>query len=322
MNFKGKRVLITGGAGFLGSALGSALQKLGASVDVLDIKDPERWDVATLGCVDQFMCRRPDIVFHLAAQTEVRKADDNPHLTYRTNVHGTLNVLEACREYRPEAIVIASTDKVYGDQEGPVTESSRFLTNADIYSASKRLADDMAQDYARVYKLPLRVLRCANTYGPGQKNTTTLITNSLNKLMKKELPVLYADSQETVREWLYIDDAVQAYILMASDAAERKLTWHGAGTFAYNIGTGQRFTNREVVKALIRGWDFGKGFLATQDEPSPFLVQNVNQRPQIACQPVLSCMKFRAAFPHWSPLVFSSGIQRTIAWHKNEGAIL
>lgn len=307
--YKGRTVLVTGHKGFIGSHLSRRLAAYGANVvgldrDKRDVKN--RYQVSSL-----FAECDPSVVFHLAAATEVRASYDDPLGTWRTNVMGTLNVLEECRKRRVKALVVASTDKVYGDQYdwgGACKEDAQLLHNADIYASSKRAADELAQDYARVYGLPIRILRCANVYGPGQRNETTLITGTITKVLRGEMPVVHADARYSLREWLYIDDAVEAYLLAGADAASlpRNGDPYPSVHPAFNVGSREIYSVDAVVRKVLVA--MGKDLLNYE------LVADT--RPQIGNQG-LESYKFRRRFPSWTTVWLDEGLARTVAWHKD-----
>lgn len=303
--FKDKRCLVTGHKGFVGTALCTKLRQHGANVHGIDQKSG--CDILKKDSVyDEVLMFRPDMVFHLAAKTEVRASFTSPHETYQTNVLGTLNVLEACRVSRTP-LIVASTDKVYGSSiiPGPnVCDETQFLYhNADLYAVSKRAADELCQDYARLYDMPIRILRCANIYGPGQRNETTLITSTITRLLNDDLPIVYKSSADTVREWLYIDDAVAAYLLLARDVVKHKYVLNSPPIF--NVGSGERATVLETVKEIL---------VMNGISTNEYTIRE-NDKPQIGDQG-LNSTKFRTRFPDFSFVPLIEGLRRTIAWHK------
>lgn len=329
MDWKGKRVLVTGGHGFIGSALRQKLQKLGAVTYTMDFPPQgvtlcQTYDVRSWEDVERtFQQGSPQVVFHLAAQTEVRKSHAEPHTTYMTNVLGTLNVLEACRRCGVEGCVIASSDKCYGntmyDEHGKLCHEGQVLYHdADLYSSSKKAADELAQDYGRLYGLPVRVVRCANTYGPGQTNATTLITNTIERLLRGERPVIHHGMDNILREWLYIDDAVEAYLLLAQHACEHpKYGWacETPGALCFNVGSGVRYTVKQVIFAVL--FQFMSFKEAKDKMTGCYVDQETVESPQIGNQGLCSD-KFRSLHPQWTCTPFDEGIKRTVVWHKEQ----
>jgi CDP-glucose 4,6-dehydratase len=318
--FRGKRVLVTGSSGFVGRALWGRLATLGADVRGIDWNahpDAERdkhtfaldvrlWDELRLA----FGTFGPEVVFHLAAQAEVLKSYSDPLCTYSVNVGGTLNVLEVCRTHGVRSLVVASSDKAYGYRERhslPYLETDALTASRDPYGASKCHADMLAQEYACTHGLPLRVVRCANTYGPGQANETTLVTGTVARLLRGERPVVHQGYEDAVREWLFIDDAVEAYLLLAEDAATRTLPkQHYQGAPAFNVGSGVTRSVKEVVAGILE---------AFRREPGDYTLTPSEGTPQVHEQ-WLDSGKFRMRFPGWRPLPFCVGLQRAVAWQR------
>lgn len=301
--YKGRRCLVTGGNGFVGKRLCRRLQDLGAVVDTADragnAREHQNCDVKNLYQVREIFSRfNPDTVFHLAARTEVRASLVEPLDTYRTNVMGTLNVLEVCRERKTPALVVASSDKAYGDAGMGVKETTPLCSNADIYSASKCAADELAQIYSSIYGMAITILRPVNIYGPGQTNDTTLITSSVKKILRGELPVIHNGSRYSRREWIFIDDVVSAYLLAGMNRKNLPEP-------AYNVGSRDVYSVEAVVRAILS--QMGKGTFDFD--------LHADTCPQIGHQSVDSS-KFRETYPEWTTVPFTDGLRRTIEWMR------
>ena len=318
--YEGKRVLVTGGLGFIGSHLASKLRELGAEVSLLDTRytNPSNGPfvgVANLSHVAAAFSRyNPEIVFHLAAFTEVRRSHEVPYLAGVTNIQGTLNILEACRSLGVQSLVVASSDKAYGYKQFhdlPYEEEQGLCTYGDWYSRTKRITDLLSHDYASLYKLPITVLRSANTYGPGQTNQTTLITNTIIRLLSGKKPVLHKGYQGVAREWLYVEDAVKAYLwagewgpLVPTPLTER-------GQRAFNVGSGCSCSNLHIVQELLQM--FGK--------PADWYDLIDCPNVQIGDQ-WLDHSRLARAYKDWRPIELKEGLQRTVDWYKSQtGAI-
>jgi nucleoside-diphosphate-sugar epimerase len=299
--FKDKRVLVTGHKGFIGSKIAQRVSDEGGVVIGLDRC---RCDVGDYEQVARlFDHDRPQVVFHLAAQTEVGKSINRPYETYRTNVVGTLNVLECCRRWPVESAVFASSDKAYGDGPVPYRETQPLQPNADPYSMSKRMADELCQHYGRTFDLPVRVLRCANVYGPGQTNQTTLVTRTILNLLDGKPPVLHEGRSDVDREWLYVDDAVEAYLLAASCWYPEPQVW--------NVGSREVASASDVVGMIAYALDSTR--LVNNDS----IVRERGPRVSIGDQQLDSSL-FRRCFPAWTTTPLDGGLRRTIAWHREQ----
>lgn len=294
--YKGKRVLVTGSGGFIGLHLCRTLEELGASVLPFDHVTTGD-DVTVRSHVESaFASFAPDIVFHLAAQTEVEKSYRDYERFYRTNVVGTLNVLSASRllSQHPR-IVYASTDKVYGNTTEPYREGSYKVPSPSPYGRTKAVADLMCEDFRSLSKAPIRCVRSVNTYGPGQLNKTTLITRSVFKCLAGGKPDVTVP--DVKREWLYIDDAVSAFLLVGAVNTHQ---------YAFNVGSGDRFTNSEVVKHVLR--ELGRDENKYNEVKSQYYDYDQS----------VSSEKFRAWFTDWTPTPFADGIRKTIEWYKTQ----
>ena len=261
--YAGSSVLVTGGQGFVGAWLVERLLGEGARV-VVPRRDAEpesrfaregleaRCVVALCDLSDHDSLVRllneheVRVVFHLAAQTIVGTANRSPLSTFEANVRGTWNLLEACRELGGvERIVVASSDKAYGAQaELPYREDSPLLA-VHPYDVSKACADLIARSYAASYGLPLAVTRLANVYGPGDFNWSRIVPDTARALVRGERPVIRSDGTPE-RDYLYVDDAVEAYLAVAS-SLDREELWGRA----WNAGCDEPVPVLELVRKLI-----------------------------------------------------------------------
>ena len=244
--------LCFGGDGFLGANLcalllahgyevtATALNRKGkTSLDALKVDcRVEYGDVQDAAFVERVVnATQAEWVFHLAAVSIVRLAEDAPGRCFRTNILGTVNVLETCAYSRHvEAVVMASSDKAYGDACGLAYTEDMPLRPGGAYETSKACADLIGQYYGR-QGMRVMVTRCANLYGPGDLNWSRLVPGSCRRAIRGEPPVIHAGAWDYQREWLAVEDAARAYAMLA-DCGK-------AG--AYNVGSGQVATAGEVA---------------------------------------------------------------------------
>lgn len=262
----GRRVLITGAYGFLASHLSERLVALGADVIGLVRDRPARSYLQSAGLEDRITlvpgditdldsCRRTvnehevEVIFHLAAQAIVGLANRSPYSTLESNVRGTYTLLEACRELQERgtvrAIVVASSDKAYGDQpELPYREGAPLL-GLHPYDASKSCADLLARMFANSYRLPVAVTRCANLYGPGDPNLSRIVPATIIAVMRGERPIIRSDGSP-LRDYLFVKDAVAAYLALAEAVQQGR-----AAGQAYNVGTGVPTSVLDLVSQII-----------------------------------------------------------------------
>lgn len=161
-----------------------------------------------------------DTVIHLAAQTLVPIANRNPVATWDTNVAGTWALLEACRRSPlVRQIVVASSDKAYGDAGETPYDEGTPLAGRYPYDASKAAADLIAQSYAATYDLPVAITRCGNFYGPGDLNWNRIVPGTIRSVLRGRPPVIRSDGT-SVRDYFYVDDGAAAYLLLAERLAE------------------------------------------------------------------------------------------------------
>lgn len=230
MEIKGKKILVTGGAGFIGGHLTEELVANDANVavvdivvhpkstfslnnlknkvllELIDIKDKEK----VFGFLKRF---KPDYIFHLAAEPIVQEAYVDPHKAFETNIMGTVNVLEAVRmNGRTKGIIVASSDKAYGKTKKAYTEDSP-LRGDHPYDVSKASADLISQAYFKTYDLPIVITRFGNVYGEGDSHFGRIMPDICKAIIKKKVLKIRSDGTY-VRDYLYVKDVVDGYLFL------------------------------------------------------------------------------------------------------------
>lgn len=263
-DFSGRRVLVTGATGMVGSSLVHDLLASGAYVVALvqDV-DPQTelyrsGDVnqvavvsgalEDLGTLERALCLHGiDTVFHLGAQAIVGVAHQAPLYTFEANIRGTYHILEASRRHADlvRCVIVASSDKAYGEQALPYTESAPLL-GRHPYEVSKSCADMLAQCYHHTYQTPVAIARCGNIYGAGDRNWSRLVPGTVRDFLHGRRPVIRSDGK-FVRDYVYVKDAVSAYKCLAA-AIDRADV---AGQ-AFNFGDDAPATVLEMVATLQR----------------------------------------------------------------------
>ncbi len=266
-NWKQRRVLITGAYGFLASHLierlldegaeiiglvrdrpaGSYLQLTGLEAHITQVPG----DITDLETVRRTINEHEiEIVLHLAAQAIVGVANRSPYSTLEANIRGTYTVLEACRELQAtgllKAIVVASSDKAYGEQPQLPYNEEMPLLGLHPYDSSKSCADLLARMFAHTYHLPIAVTRCANIYGPGDPNLSRLVPATMMALLRGQRPVIRSDGSP-LRDYVFVKDAVEGYMKLVAALEEGKAIGK-----AYNFGTGQPLSVLEMVERIIK----------------------------------------------------------------------
>jgi CDP-glucose 4,6-dehydratase len=315
--WKDRPVLITGATGLVGSWLLKRLAAAGAEIvcvvrdwvpqseaartHLLDRVRVVRGDIRDQALVERALGEYEiDTVIHLAAQTIVGIANRNPISTFETNIQGTWTLLEACRRSPAVAsIVIASSDKAYGDQETlPYTEDAP-LQGQHPYDVSKSCADLIAGAYAKTYDLPVAITRCGNFYGGGDLNWNRIVPGTIRSVIRGERPVIRSDGQY-IRDYFYVEDGAAAYMLLAEQLHARP-ELRGQ---AFNFSNELQITVLELVKQILCA--MGSGL-------SPD-VRN-EARNEIQHQ-YLSAARARQIL-NWFPLfTLEEGLRRTIAWYR------
>ncbi len=254
--------LITGSSGFVGGALARYLLRLvGTRVVALERDeqspigcDVVRGDVTDLRTLERAIAEhQPDVIFHLAAQAIVGTARRDPYGTMETNVRGTYAMLEAFRRQKKPGsrLIIASSDKAYGetrtDTDGMVLSyrENDPLEGRGIYDVSKSCCDLIAQSYAREYGLMVGIVRAGNIYGPGDRDMTRIIPSIMEDIRVGRDPIIMSDGSP-VRDYLYIDDAVQAYMKV-----EEHLQY-ARDARAFNFAGGEPVSVLELVNLMLQ----------------------------------------------------------------------
>jgi len=315
--WRDRPVFITGGTGLLGSWLVKQLLEAGANVVCL-VRDwvPQSELVRSRG-IEQVITVRGDIidrdllertlgeyeveiVFHLAAQTIVGIANRNPISTFSTNIEGTWNLLESCRRSpKVSSIVVASSDKAYGDQEQLPYNEAMPLQGRHPYDVSKSCADLIAQTYAATYNLPVAITRCGNFYGGGDLNWNRVVPGTIRSVIRGERPVVRSDGQ-FIRDYFYIEDGAAAYMLLAerlaSDAALRGQ--------AFNFSNESQVSVIELVDLILRKMG------------STLRPEVLNQASNEIRHQFLSAERARTIL-NWKPqFTLESGLDRTLGWYR------
>lgn len=258
-------MLITGFEGFLGSALTKRLILAGANIIGLDIKKRREGKTALTnddynmirvikGSVTDYRLLQnilkksdTDIIFHFAAEAIVEECLRKPAGSFLTNIQGTWNILEAARLSRKKIIVIvASSDKAYGSQKKLPYKETSALSGRHPYDVSKSCADLISCAYFKTYNLPVCVVRCGNIYGPGDFHFSRIVPDTMMNVLENKVLLIRSDGKFT-RDYIYIDDAVNGYILLAEKMKKQKL--YGE---AFNLSNESPVSVLQLVKTISK----------------------------------------------------------------------
>jgi len=311
-----RNVFLTGCTGFLGSYLAKELVNQGANVTglVRDIVPQSNLytgeEYKKINMVSGEIENEPllerilgeyeiDTVFHIAAQAIVGVANRNPLATFETNIRGTYNLLEAARRSPlVKRIIVASSDKAYGEQTRLPYHEDMPLKGSHPYDVSKSCTDLLAQAYHKTYGLPVCITRCGNLYGGGDLNFNRIIPHTIMSVLKGERPVIRSDGK-FIRDYFYIEDAVKAYLLLAEKMTDLKLEGQ-----AFNFSNEIQLTVLELVNKILE--------LMKSDLTPVILNQGSNE----IIHQYLSAKKAREILG-WKPsFTLEEGLTRTIDWYR------
>ena len=312
MRKKLSKILVTGGAGFIGSefvrqgvAKGQRIvivDKLTYAGDLDRLKPVKskyqfyKTDICDKKAIDNIFKRElPGSVVHFAAESHVDRSIEDASPFIETNIKGTQVILDACRKYRIEKLVSISTDEVYGEiKRGQFTEASPIQPNSP-YSAAKAASDLLVRAYIRTYGLPAVIARPCNNYGPWQFPEKLMPVITLNALNNKKVPV-YAKG-ENVREWLHVSDCARAIFLILE---------RGRCGEIYNIGSSKECRNIDTVKTILK--------ILKKPET---LIEFVKDRAGHDFRYSLNCNKLKNELG-WVPRIrFKDGLRETVRWYIN-----
>lgn len=240
-----------------------------------------------------------DTVFHLAAQAIVGVANRNPISTFEANILGTWNILEACRRHPLiKRVIVASSDKAYGDQPALPYDENMPLQGKHPYDVSKSCADLISHTYFNTYGLPVCITRCGNLYGGGDLNFNRIIPQTIQLVLNGEAPEIRSDGT-FIRDYFYIEDAVEAYLLLAEKMEELNL----AGE-AFNFSNEIQLTVLELVEKILKAMN------------SDLKPKVLNQGSHEIKHQYLSAEKARKLL-NWTPAhTIDEGLEKTIEWYK------
>ena len=261
MNYSFKNILITGCTGLLGSWMAESLLKANITTKGIALNQDLNFLLKSKGLLNEFEIKYLDIadktsvddylknndfdaIVHLAAQTQVIEAIEDPIRTFKSNIQGTWNLVDsAMRKNLP--IVVASSDKAYGDSEVLPYEENFPLNGIYPYEFSKSATDMMCKTYRTTYNLPVTVLRCGNIYGGGDLNWDRLIPGVIKWLINNETPVLRSDGNYK-RDWVYVEDVVSAYLKVTNALVENGLNVSDS----YNFSSTDYLSVMEVYEKI------------------------------------------------------------------------
>lgn len=329
------KILVTGGAGFIGSAVIRHIIKntdnqvlnvdkltyAGNLESLIEVENDSKYSFKQIDICDSIAIKQafsefqPDLIMHLAAESHVDRSIDGPSEFINTNIVGTYTLLEAARKYWQALddtkkstfrFHHVSTDEVYGDLEGTTdlfTETTPYAPSSP-YSASKASSDHLVRAWHRTYGLPVIVSNCSNNYGPYHFPEKLIPLVILNALDGKDLPIYGKGDQ--IRDWLYVEDHARALY---------KVVTEGTIGETYNIGGHNEKQNIEVVKAICHILDELKP--QPNGQPYESLITFVKDRPGHDLRYAIDATKIKDNLGWMPEETFNSGIRKTVEWYLN-----
>ncbi len=320
-----KKVIVTGGSGFIGTNLVNFLirrkffvinidkltyssnnyndkirNKLNYKFFKLDINNKKK----LYSLIKKY---KPKAIFNLAAETHVDRSIDGPKPFINTNINGTFNLLECLRELKSEIdvkLIHISTDEVYGDIKNNLrSNENKNYEPSSPYSASKAAADHLVNSYIRTYKINAVISNCCNNFGPYQFPEKLIPKMIANIIKNKNLPI-YAKGKNS-REWIHVDDHCRALFT---------LYLKGKNGENYNVGSGKNLTNIDLVKKILKVFKKMKHKIGNRSK-----IKFVKDRPGHDFRYALNSKKIRLKLK-WRPKInFDEGLEKTVAWYlKNK----
>lgn len=312
-----KRVFVTGCTGFLGSWLTAVLVDMGADVIGLIRDDVPQSQLVRSHTIHQIKVVRGELcdyqllvrtiaeyeietIFHLAAQTIVGIANRSPMSTFETNIRGSWMLMEAARtQPTVKAMVIAGSEKAYGDLAKPPFREDFPLRGRHPYDVSKSCADLIAQCYAHSYDLPVAVTRCSNLYGGGDLNWNRLLPGTIRSVLRGERPIIRSDGTFK-RDYLFVEDAVKGYLMIAEQLAQGRIVGE-----TFNFGMGKPDSALDVVKTIIK--------VSMFPHLEPIILDEVKNEIK---DEYLSAAKAKEVLG-WQPAeTLETGLAKTMAWYR------
>jgi len=313
--WQNKTVLITGYEGFLGSHIAKKLLNRNAKVVGFDkvrnqslslsgdLRDNIIWvkgDIANLASVKQAIEKyKPEIVFHLAAETIVGTALKKPIAAFKSNIEGTWNILEVCRGKKiVKAIIVASSDKAYGNHDVLPYKEDCGLKGDAPYDVSKSCADLLSYAYFRTYCLPVCTTRCGNIYGPGDPHFSRIVPDAIYSAIRDKKLLIRSDGK-FIRDYIYVEDAVDGYILLAEKM--QKLRLFGE---SFNLSNDKPISVLELVKKI---------YCIAGKKPDYRILDKAENEIR---RQYLSSKKARSLLG-WRPrYTLEKGLEVTLEWYK------
>jgi CDP-glucose 4,6-dehydratase len=312
-----KKILITGGFGIVGASLSNKLYNKGYEIFILDRSKKKRkilkshinpkinrqhGDFKNLNQLIKIIKKKKiNTIFHLGAITQVLESYKNPYDTFKTNINGTINILESVRRVNKDInIIFSSSDKAYGKMVNKFYKESDPLHGDYPYDVSKSAGDLISQSYSKTYGLNIGIIRSSNIYGPADFNMDRLIPGVIVKALKNE-PIKLRTSGKLRRDYLFVEDVSDAYyrlMIYMNKNKKKKL-------FIYNLGSKSNLNTIEVVQRVYK-------------------IMNINLKPIIlnnsSIEIIAQKLNYNKASKElgWKPATdFRSGILKTIKWYKD-----